>query len=183
MREDIGVGLLDVGDQEPPGLAREVVGRVDADMGAPDDRHPRLEQSRDHAGRLWIVQQHDVRGANALCHQLGVVVAAALVGGALGLAQLTAVALVSVQSVVQALRDAKELGVARDRYPARIKPPAARVAEQRAQHLGDATAVGGRVDVPERPRLQQLAPAGDRVLEAGERVGREDGASARGPTE
>ena len=172
--------MLDVGDQEPPGLAREVVGRVDADVRAPDDRHPRLEQPRDHAGRLRIVQQHDVRGANALGHQLGVGGAAALVDGALGLAQRSAVAIVSVQPVVQALCDAEELGVALDHDPARIDPTAARVADQRAQHLGDAAAVGGRVDVPERPRLEQLAPAGQRVLEGRERVGGEHGAQTLG---
>ena len=171
--EDEGIGALNVRDQEPPGFAREVVGRVDAHVRAPDDRHPCLEQPRDHAGRLRIVQQHDVRGTNALRHQLDVVLAAALVGGTLGLAQRTSIACVSVQPVVQALGYAEELGVACDRYPARITPAAARVSDQRAQHLGDAATLGGRVDVPERPRLEQLAPAAERVLEARERVGSE----------
>ena len=67
-----------------------------------------------------------------------------------------------------------------DHHPARVKPTAARVADQRAQHLGDAAAVGGRVDVPERPRLEQLAPAGERVFEGRERVGGEHGAQALG---
>ena len=180
MREDVGVGGLDVGDQEPPGFAREVVGRVDADVCAPDDRHPGLEQSRDHAGRLRIVQQHDVRGADAPRQQLGVGGAGALIGGALGLGQRAAVAVVSVEPVVQALRDAEELAVALDHYPACVTPTACRVADQRAQHLGDAAAVGGRVDVPERPRVEQLAPPGERVFEGRKRLGSEHAAQALG---
>ena len=50
-REDVGVGALDVGDEEAPRLAREVVGHVEADVRAPDDRHARLDQRRDHARR------------------------------------------------------------------------------------------------------------------------------------
>ncbi len=180
IREDEGIGALNVGAEEPPGFAREVVGWVDAHVRAPDDRHPCLHQPRDHAGGLRIVQQHDVSGTNALCHQLSVVLTAALVGSALGLAQPTAVARVSVQSVVQALGYPEELGVARDRYPARITATAARVSDQRAQHLGDAAALGGRVDVPERPRLQQLAPAPERMFKARERVGCEHAAQAFG---
>ena len=178
--EHIGVGGLDVGDQEPPGFAREIIRRVDADVRAPDHRHTRVEQPRDHAGCLRIVQQHDVGGTNELCQQLGVLDAAALVGGALGLAQRAAVALLSVQSVVQALRDAEELAVTLDHHPACLAPTASRVADQRAQHLGDAAAVGGRVDVPERPRLEQLAPAGERVFEGSKRVGGEHAAQALG---
>ena len=180
MREHVGVRALDVGDQEAPSLAREIVGRVDAHVRSPDHRRTRVEQPRDHAGRLRIVQQHDVRGANALRQQLGVRGACALVGGALGLAQPAAVALVSVQPVVQALGDAEELTVARRSPPSARRPTAARVADQRAQHLGDAAAVGGRVDVPQRPRLEQLAPAGERVFEGRERVGREHTAQALG---
>ena len=53
--------------------------------------------------------------------------------------------------------------------PAGVDPGAAHVADQRAQHLGDAAAAGGRVDVPERASCQQLAPAIDRQPEALER--------------
>ena len=97
--------------------------------------------------------------------------ATALVGGPLRLAQRTAVAVVSVESVVQALGDAEELGIAPDHQPSRIAPAAARVADQRTQHLRDAAALGGRVDVPERSRVQQLAPAREGVLERRECLG------------
>ena len=59
-REHVGGGRLDVWDQEPPCLAREVVGGVEPDVRAPDRRHPGLDQRRDHAGGLGIVKQHDV---------------------------------------------------------------------------------------------------------------------------
>ena len=74
----------------------------------------------------------------------------------------------------------KNSGVAADHHPARVDAGAARVADQRAQHLGDAAAVRGRVDVPERPPVEQLAPAGDRVLEVRQALGREDVAEALG---
>ena len=47
--------------------------------------------------------------------------------------------------------------------PARVDAGAARVGEQRAQHLGDAAAVGGRVHAPDDPAGQQLAARGRRA--------------------
>ena len=149
-------------------------------MRAPDDGHALLDQRRDHAGGLRIVQEDDVARPYALRQQLGVLGGDALVDGALGLAQRPAVARVAVQAVVQALGDAEELGVAADGDPSRVDADAAHVADQRAQHLGDAAAVSGGVHVPERPPVQQLAPAGHRVLELRQALGREDVAEALG---
>ena len=119
------------------------------------------------------------RGRYALRQQVGVLGGDALVDGALGLAQRPAVAGVAVQAVVQALGDAEELGVAADGDPSRVDADAAHVADERAQHLGDAAAMSGGVHVPERPPVQQLTPAGHRVLELRQAVGGKDVAEAR----
>ena len=63
-REDLDVGAVDVRAQERPSLARAVVGFVDADVRAPDDPHPGVAQRRRQPGRLRIVQDHDVAGAD-----------------------------------------------------------------------------------------------------------------------
>ena len=84
----------------------------------------------------------------------------------------------AVEAVVQSLRDAEELGVALHDDPAHVQPRAADVADQRAQHLGHATAEGGRVDGPQRAVAEQLAAARDRALEAGEALGREHAGEA-----
>ncbi len=90
---------------------------------------------------------------------------ATFVGHALLVAERPAVAVVSVQPVVQALGDAEELRGAVDHDPARVAAAAARVADQRAQHLGDAATMSRRVDVPEDPRGEQLTAPRERVLE------------------
>ena len=84
----------------------------------------------------------------------------------------------AVEAVVEALGDAEEVGVAVDHDPARVEPGAADVADQRAQHLGDAAAVRGRVDGPERPAGEQFPAARDGVLEARQPVRREHAAEA-----
>jgi hypothetical protein len=137
----------------------------------PDDRCADVPQAGDHAGGLRIVQKHDVVGADARRQQLCVGGAATLVDGALGIAQRTAVARVAVQAVVQALGQREELRVARHHHPACVETGATHVTDQRAQHLGDAAA-SSRVDVPERPLIQQLAAARDRALEPCQALGR-----------
>ena len=81
------------------------------------------------------------RGPTRCASSVGSSAAHALVDGALGLAQRPAVARRPVQAVVQALGEAEELGVAVDDHPAGVDAGAAHVADQRAQHLGDAAAV------------------------------------------
>ena len=179
-REDVGIGPFHVAEEEVPRLARAVVGHVEADVRAPDDGHARLDQRRDHAGGLGVVQQHDVAGPHALREQVGVLGRDGLVDGPLGVAQRAAVAGEAVQAVVQALGDAEEVLVAADRHPARVDLHAARVADQRAQHLGDPATVRGGVDVPEDAIGQQLAPVRDRLLELRQALRREDVTEALG---
>ena len=51
----------------------------------------------------------------------------------------------------------KNAGVALDHEPAGVDPGAADVGEQRLEHLGDAAADGGRVDVEDRTAGECLA--------------------------
>ena len=116
-------------------------------------------------GGLGVVEDHDVAGPHRLGERLRVGLAAALVGGALRVAQRPAVAREAVEPVVQALGDAEELGIALGDDPAAVEPGAAHVADQRAQHLGDAAAERGRVDVPDRAGAEQRVRGRDGLLE------------------
>ena len=63
-REDVGVRRLDVRAEEVPGLPRQIVGLVHADVAAPDDPRPLGLQRRDHPGRLRVMHDHDVAFAH-----------------------------------------------------------------------------------------------------------------------
>ena len=87
-REHVGVGLFEVRDEEPPRLAREVVGKVEADVRPPDERDvARRPQPREHPGGLRVVEDHDVTGSHGLGERLRVRPAAALVGRALSVTE------------------------------------------------------------------------------------------------
>jgi hypothetical protein len=124
------------------------------------------------------VQQHDVRRRHARGELLARGGGDPLVDAALGLAERPAVARVAVQPVVNALGEVEEVRLAVHHDPAGVDSGALRVADQRAQHLGDAAAECGRVDVPEDTTAQQLVPAGERLTECIHPVGGEDLAEA-----
>ena len=63
------------------------------------------------------------------------------------------------------LGDPEEVGVAADRRPSGVDAGAARVGEQRLQHLGHAAAARGRVDVPDDASREQRSALGDRLLD------------------
>ncbi len=107
-------------------------------------------------------------------------VAAGLERGEVGLALLVAeraaIALGAVQHVVEALGDLEEALVALDHGPARVDAGAARVGQQRGQHLGHPAAAGRRVDMPDHAAVEELLRLDDgaldlRVLLVGEDVG------------
>jgi hypothetical protein len=75
----------------------------------------------------------------------------------LGGAEVPAVARRTVEEVVDPLGDGEELRVTAQHQPARVDPGAAAVGQQRRQHLRDATALPGGVDVPHHPAAQQRA--------------------------
>src|SRR3954452_19920994 len=62
---------------------------------------------------------------------------------------------------MKALGDGEELGRAGDDEPADRYTGARRVGEERAQELDDAAAAVGRVEVPDRAALEELASASD----------------------
>ena len=75
--------------------------------------------------------------------------------------QRSAVTRRPVQAVVYPLGHLEEPGVPRDDDPARVEAGTDPVADQRAQHLGDAAAVRRRVDVPDRHAVQEAAQPGE----------------------
>ncbi|MBW2419861.1 MAG: hypothetical protein JRH19_15045 [Deltaproteobacteria bacterium] len=62
-----------------------------------------------------------------------------------------------MEGVVQALGDAEELGIALDHHPARVDSGAARVAEQRLEHLRHTATHRGGVHVPHDPARKAFA--------------------------
>jgi hypothetical protein len=183
-REDAGIGPADVRQQEIPGAPDDVIGLVDADVAAPDDPVAGFLHRRDQGGGLRVVEVDDVArprtghdAARARRERL-------LVEAPLALAERPAVAGVAVQVVVEALRDEEELAVLAQDRPARVDADAADVGQQSAQHLRDPAPARGRVDVPDRPSLEEQArPLGealhlgvlvaDQRLEALERLRRD----------
>ena len=155
-REDVGVGLLDVAAQEVPGAADELVGLVDSDVAAPDDLEPGPLHRRRQPSRLRVVQVDDVVGL-AEANELGAGRRQGrLVEPARLLVEVTAVAGVAVEAVVDALGDGEELGCLAQHDPAGVDAGAANVGEQRPQHLRHAAATEGGADVPDRPPLERL---------------------------
>ena len=77
----------------------------------------------DHAGRLGVVEEHDVAGVDQPEHLREVGTEHPFVGGALARAERTTVACRTVQQVVQSLREREELGLAvQDGYLAQWNP-------------------------------------------------------------
>src|SRR5215203_2110605 len=72
---------------------------------------------------------------------------------------------------MDAFGDREELLVALDHHPAGIDTGANQVAEQEGQHLGDPTALLGRVDLPQPPATQPLSRQLQATQEAAAGVG------------
>ena len=179
-REHVDVGVEHIRPQERPRLAGEIVGRLDADVAAPDHRRAALLQGTDQTGRLRVVDDHDVAGAHVAGEPREVLGEHRLVDAAGLLVERAAVALGAVQAVVDALGDGEELGRALDDDPARVDPGAARIADERAQQLHDAAALGGRVHVPDHVAVQEPPALVDRALEPLDLLRGEDRAEAVG---
>ena len=110
-----GVRGADVVDEEAPGLAREVVGSIDADVADPD--HVRTlghEPGRQPRG-LRVVQHDHVAGSHERLDARAFAGRGGVVHGSLVGAERTAVAERAVQPVVDALRDPKKPGRPRSR--------------------------------------------------------------------
>ena len=104
------VGILDVGPQERPCRAGELVGCVPPDMASPGDPYRLVPQAVDESRRLRIVKHDDVEWGDARQQRfqvagehLPVMVVFRLVGP-------PAVAGITVQQVVGSFGDGEELG-------------------------------------------------------------------------
>ena len=98
-----------------------------------------------------IIGSHDAKDLGELSAQRLVIVSA------LRLAQWSTVAQVSVQTIVEPLRDLEEAGVRFVHEPMDFDAVSREVPEGRAEELGDTAAFGRRVDVP-HPASAQVHP-------------------------
>ena len=178
--EHVGVGLLDVDAQEVPRAARDVVGLVDPDMATPDHLRARALERADQPGGLRVVEQDDVVVVDQVDELARVLLQRVLVGLARLVVERAAVAREAMELVVDPLRDLEELRVALDHRPASVDAGALRIADQREQELDDASALGGRADVPDRATVQQFARTADPGGQLLERLGLEHGLEALG---
>jgi hypothetical protein len=173
-REHEGVGAFDVGPQERPRLVRLVVTRIAAHMTPPHHARAGRTEPVDHAGRLRIVQQHDVATVDKGEHLGEVGAQVPFVGAVLVRAEWTTVAPRAVQEVVQSLRDREELRAGVEYEPPVLDPRPAPIGEQCLEHLGHATAVRRRVDMPDRA-VAERAPRPRRCVgQATGALGRQD---------
>ena len=172
-REDVGVRVADVGDEELPRPARERVGPVEADVTAPHRRAADVADRRDQAGRLRVVDDHHVLGLDELPELGGVALGHLVKDAARVVVEVAAIAGRAVQEVVDPLGEDEEVLVALDHHPARVDAGPARVGEQRDEHLGNAAAAGGRVDVPYDAPVEHLAAAPHGAQDALVVLGRE----------
>ena len=132
-------------------------------MRAPDQRHTQLPQLRDHAGGLRVVQQDRRRRPSGSARP-----ARRRYGAAARTPRARPAS--SGSSSAPCSRLCSRLVTRKNRIalhhdPAHVQPGAAHVADQRAQHLRHLAAERGRVHGPQRAAAEQLAAAGDRLLE------------------
>ena len=149
-REYERVDLLEVRAQERPGALGPLVGLVGSDVAAPDELRAGARHRGGETGRLRVVDQDDVVRTHEREQLVRIAAQSLLVVAPLRVAKGAAIPGRAVEPVVNALRDLEEAGVALDHEPADVEPRAASVGQQRLQHLGDAAARGGRVDVEDR---------------------------------
>jgi hypothetical protein len=154
-REHVGVGRLDVGKEELPRGAGELVRLVDPDVTRPHDGEPGGAERRDESGRLRVVEHRHVArpGEPRQCIELPLqdVVVRIAFGGA----QIAAVAGGTVEAVVDALGDAEEGRVALHHGPSAADPAVDQVPEDLMEQFGDPSARVRRVDVPHRVAVHQ----------------------------
>ncbi len=164
-RHDDRIRLRQIRTQELPGALAPLVRPVETDVAAPDDARARALRRRDEGGGLGIVDYDDVSGADQREQLAGVLLSDALEVAALGGTELAAVSGGAVEAVVNPLRDREEVGISFDHEPARVDAGAARVREQCLEHLGNAAARPGGVDVQDGAPGESLSRDLGRLLE------------------
>src|SRR5207247_8467290 len=112
--EHTGVRLGHEWQQELPRGPCGLVGLVHADMASPDHRGAGILQGGDQAGRLRIVRDHHVAGAQSTGELLAGWPKGPLVRGQHRPVEWPAVTLLAMEAVVDPLRDREEVVVAVD---------------------------------------------------------------------
>ena len=168
--------LVQVWLEEGPRLLGEAVGRVRPDVASPHDPHAVLEKVARQSRRLGIVQEHHVVPADSTVQRVHVGAEHLAVVLLFSGAERAVVTGGPVQPVVEALRDGEERRVAVDDHPARVDPETRPVADEEAQHLGDATAVRSGIDVPERGGSRCLHGSVGHGFQPGEPAGTDEAA-------
>ncbi len=138
-------------------------------MGHQDRREPR---------GLRIVQEHDVLRLDPLDQLARVRLGRRLVDRTRAIAQRPSIAGGAVERVVDPLGELEERGVSADHQPACVDAGPAGVAEEWLEHLGDAPAHGGAVDVPDDPVAEEVSKLGRRLEERLHRIGADEGLEA-----
>ena len=169
----IGVGRLDVGTQELPCAPGQVIGLIDADVAAPDDGRPQPLQLGSKPDGLGVVQDHDVARADSLLQLGECLLLGLLVDPPDGLIQPASVPWPAVQQVMETLGHLEEVLGPLQHHPAGLDAGAGQVPEQEVEHLGDATALLGRVHVPHAPAGEPIGRLCQPVRETTGRLGLE----------
>jgi hypothetical protein len=177
-REDERVRRLDVPPDEAPGALRPLVAAVIPDVTPPDHNGAELDEGSDQARRLWVVDDDDVPRPDERPNTLEIPLGHAVEARMLRDPELAAVARPAVEAVVDTLRDREELGVALDHEPDGLEAGTERVADERAEHLGDPAAVRRRVDVHDAAAVEQAAERRSGLEQLLDPLGPEDRAEA-----
>jgi hypothetical protein len=132
--------LLEVATQEGPSDFSVVVPPFCADVAPPDHLSPALTHRSSEPSRLRVVEHHNVARSDHRRQLRGVPPQHRVVLLVLVLAERTAVAVTTVEVVVNSFRDGEEPLVTVDDEPASIDADASSVGKRDAQHLGDPAA-------------------------------------------
>jgi hypothetical protein len=124
-----------------------------------------LDQPRNEAERLGIVDDDDVAGSHEAEDRLEVLCGDGVVVRALVRTERAEVPEVSVQPIVDPLRDLEEAWISFEDQPPNGQC-FGKISEVGAEELRDAAALGGRVDMHERAATQELTSTGESPVES-----------------
>jgi hypothetical protein len=155
--EDECIGEPKVTAQEVPALLGREIGLVTADVATPHDVRTELAHTVNEPCGLRIMQQDDIASAHNRLQAGQVVLQDPRVMLMLGGTEIGSGSRDAMQRVVNPLGDREERRVGVEHHPPGVDAGAARIREQRLQHLCDTPAVWGGVDVPHDSVGQQRA--------------------------
>ena len=159
-REHRDLGHGHVRKEELPPAPGHVVRVVHADVAAPHHGGAGLGHGRDQSRRLGVVHDDHVPATDRLRQLVRVGPEHTLVDLPLLRTERPAVALVSVEPVVDPLGEGEEVFVPFDHRPPGVDPHPGQVAHHRAEQLGHAATLGSGVHAPQ----DAVAEAVDRFL-------------------